>query len=307
VTLSSSTTSRLYIRARECRALLSGKEQPAANLMNIPQVRVPFPSLAMRSELHRNQVTDAQTVHENLNGVSAGTHEVEADYSGGDMLASLEVVLYWLGSAVVVALIGLAIIEPERIERTLTPLMFKAPNGDHIQIANVGWSAVEMAKADDRIKQIDAEHKFEVIDSPPQVTDDFDQGSQSQTDITGSAAPIRTASADTTGSAAPIPTASAAASIDIDQSLAIEFPTAAYEPHKSADAMKRHPLRRAKVAAKRSVSNNPQANSGANSKPIELPPNFTNSAYWRYCRAQFGNRDPGPCAVDYRAELRNRR
>jgi hypothetical protein len=188
--------------------------------MNIPQVRVPFPSLAMRSELHRNQVTDAQTVHENLQGVSAGTHEVEADYSGGDMLAS---VLHWLGSAVLVALIGLAIIEPERIERTLTPLMFKAPNGDHIQIANVGWSAVEMAKADDRIKQIDAEHKFEVIDSPPQVTDDFDQGSQSQTDITGSAAPIRTASADTTGSAAPIPTASAAASIDIDQSLAIEF------------------------------------------------------------------------------------
>ena len=273
--------------------------------MNIPQVRVPFPSLAMRSELHRNHVTDAQTVHENLNGVSAGTHEVEADYSGGDMLASLEVVLHWLGSAVLVALIGLAIIEPERIERTLTPLMFKAPNRDHIQIANVGWSAVEMAKADNRIKQIDAEHKFEVIDSPPQVTDDFDQRSQSQTDTTGSA-PIRTASADTTGSA-PIPTASAAGSIDIDQSLAIEFPTAVYEPHKSADAMKRHPLRRAKVAAKRSVSNNPQANLGANSKPIELPPNFTNSAYWRYCRAQFGNRDPGPCAVDYRAELRNRR
>ena len=204
------------------------------------------------------------------------------------MLSRLEVALHWLGSAAVVAFIGLAIIEPERVERTLTPLMFKAPNGDPIQIANVGWSAVEMAKADDRIKQIHAEHKFEVIDSPPQVTDDFDQGSQSQTDITGR-------------------TASAAASIDIDQSLAIEFPTATYEPHKSADAMKRHPLRRAKVAAKRSVSNNPQANSGANSKPIELPPNFTNSAYWRYCRAQFGNRDPGPCAVDYRAELRIRR
>jgi TolB-like protein len=41
----------------------------------------------------------------------------------------------------------------------------------------------------------------------------------------------------------------------------------------------RHPLRRAKVAAKRSVSNNPQANSEANSKPVKLPPNFTNSAY----------------------------
>ena len=170
----------------------------------------------------------------------------------------------------------------------------KAKLADEIELGfEARWSAVDLDKSDDRIKQIDAEHKFEVIDSPPQVTDDFDQGSQSQTDITGSAAPIRTASA--------------AASIDIDQSLAIEFPIAVYEPHKSADAMTRHPLRRAKVAAKRSVSNNPQANSGANSKPIELPPNFTNSTYWRYCRAQFGNRDPGPCAVDYRAELRNRR
>jgi hypothetical protein len=324
VTLSSSTTSRLYIRARECRALLPGKEQPAANLMNIPQARVPFPSLAMRSELHRNHVTDAQTVHENLNDVSAGTHEVEADNSGGDMPASLGVVLHWLGSAVVVAFIALAIIEPERVERALTPLMFKAPNGDRIQIANVGWSAVEMAKSDDRVKQIDAEHKFEVIDPPPQVTDDFDQRSRSQTDTSGSApiptssaagsididqslaiefpiaayephksaadtsgsAPIPTSSAagsididqslaiefpiaayephksavDTTGSA-PVPTSSAAGSIDIDQSLAIEFPIAAYEPHKSAVAMKRHPLPRAKVAAKRSVSNNPQANS----------------------------------------------
>ena len=211
-------------------------------------------------------MTEAQTVHENLNGVSAGTHEVEADYSGGDMLASLEVALHWLGSAVVVAFIGLAIIEPERVERTLTPLMFKAPAGDRIQIANVGWSAVEMARSDDRSfdKQIDAEHEFKVIDSPPQVTDDFDRGSQSQTDTTGSA---------------PILTPSAAESIDTDQSLAIEFPTAAYEPPKSADAMKRHPLRRAEVAAKRSVSNNPQANSEANSKPVELPPNFTNSAY----------------------------
>jgi hypothetical protein len=151
--------------------------------------------------------------------------------------------------------------------------MFKAPAGDRIQIANVGSSAVEMARSDDRSfdKQIDAEHEFEVIDSPPQVPDDFDQGTQSQTDTTGSA---------------PIPTSSAAGSIDIDQSLAIEFPIAAYEPHKSADAMKRHPLQRAKhplrraeVAAKRSVSNNPQANSEANSKPVELPPNFTNSAY----------------------------
>ena len=123
------------------------------------------------------------------------------------------------------------------------------------------WSAVDLAKSDDRIKQIDAEHEFKV--TPPQVTDDFDQGSQSQTDTTGSA---------------PIPTSSAA-EIDIDQSLAIEFPTAAYEPHKSAGAIKRHPPSRAKDAAKRVGSNNPQANSEAKSKPIELLPNFTNSGY----------------------------
>jgi hypothetical protein len=218
----------------------------------------------MRSELHRKNASDAQTVHENLNGVSAGTYEVEADNSRADMLASLEVVLFWLGSAVVVAFIALAIIEPERVERALTPLMLKA---DRIQFANVGWSAVEMARSDDRSfdKQIDAEHEFKIIDFPPQVTDDFDRGSQSQTDTTESA---------------PIPTSSAAESIEIDQSLAIEFPTAAYEPHKSADATKRHPRQRAKVAAKRSVSINPQANSEANSnysKPIELLP--PNSAY----------------------------
>ena len=198
----------------------------------------------------------------------AGSHELEADNSWGDRLASLEVVLYWLGCAVAVAFIALAIIEPERVERTLTTLMFKASN---IQIANVGRSAVETG--DDRIEQIDAERKFEVIDglyggafaptSPPQVTDGFDQRSQSQTDITGSA---------------PIPTSSAAESIDIDPSLAIEFPVAAYQPHKPTDAMKQPPLRRAKeVAAKRSVSNNPQADS-VDSKPIEKPPPAT-SAY----------------------------
>src|SRR4029077_16391900 len=137
------------------------------------------------------------------------------------------------------------VIEPERVERILTPSMFKASN---IQIANVGRSAVEAG--DDQIEQIDAEHKFMVIKglyggafaptSPPQVTDGFDQRSQSQTDITGSA---------------PIPS-----SIDIDPSLAIKFPVAAYQPHKSTDAMKQPPLRRAKeVAAKQSVSNNPQA------------------------------------------------
>jgi hypothetical protein len=159
----------------------------------------------MRSALERNQVTHAQTVDENLNGVSAGTYEVEADNSRADMLASLEVVLHWLGSAVAVAFIGLAIIEPVRVERTLTSLMFKARDiqiadagwaaervertltslvfkARDIQIADVGWAAVEMAKSDDRIRQIDAEHKFEVIDPPPQVADDFDQRSQSQTD-----------------------------------------------------------------------------------------------------------------------------
>src|SRR4029453_6701509 len=205
------------------------------------------------------------------NDVSAGTHGVEAVFSEGDMIASLEVVLHWLGSAVAVAFIGLAILEPERVERTPTSLMFKARDLQiadvgwaaervertltslmfkvrDIQIADVGWAAVEMAKSDDRIRQIDAEHKFEDIDSPPQVVDDFDQRSQSETDITGSG---------------PIPTSSAAVSIDIDQSLAIEFPTAAYEPHKSVDAIKRHPLprakhppERAKVAAKRRVLNN---------------------------------------------------
>jgi hypothetical protein len=199
---------------------------------------------------------------------AAGSHELEADNSRGDRLASLEVFLYWLGCAVAVAFIALAVIEPERVERTLTPSMFKASN---IQIANVGRSAVETGNSDDRIEQIDAEHKFEIIEglyggafaptSPPQVTDGF-QRSQSQTDITGSA---------------PIPTSSAAKSIDIDQSLAIEFPVAAYQPHKSTDAMK-PPLRRAKeVAAKRSVSNNPQADS-ADSEPIEQPPSTT-SAY----------------------------
>jgi hypothetical protein len=182
--------------------------------------------------------------------LTAAGVQLEADKSWSEGLASLEVVLHWLGCAAAVAFIALAIIEPERLERTLTPSMFKASN---IQIANVGRSAVETGKSDDRIEQIDAEHKFEVIEglygdafaptSPPQVTDGFDQRSQSQTDITGSA---------------PIPTSSAAESIDIDPSLAIEFPVAAYQPHKSADAMKQPPLRRAnQVAAKRSVSNNP--------------------------------------------------
>lgn len=153
----------------------------------------------------------------------------------------------------------------------LTPLMFNAPAGHRIQVAKVRWSAVEMAKSDDRIfeKQDDAENKFKII-SPPEFTDDFDRRSQSKRDITGSAS---------------IRTASAATSIDIDQSLAIEFPIAAYEPYKWVTAVKRPPLRRAKIAVNqpRRVSNNPQTNREATNtyyKPIELPPiNFTTSAY----------------------------
>src|SRR5262249_16519592 len=129
----------------------------------------------------------------------------------------------------------------------LTPLVFKVPDGDRIQNANVRWPAVEMAKSEDRIfdKQIDAE----------------------QTDITGSA---------------PIPTPGAAGSIDIDQTLAIEFPVGAYEPHKVAGVIKRHP-RRAKIATNqlRSLSNNFQASAEANFnhyKPMP-PPNFTISGY----------------------------
>src|SRR5262245_50450647 len=109
----------------------------------------------------------------------------------------------------------------------LIPLVFKTP--DAHSNGNVRWSAVEIAKSEDRIfeKQIDVE--------PRQFTGDFDQRSQSQTDITGIAL---------------IPTSGAAGSIDIAKSLAIEFPTAAYEPQKVAGAIKRHPLRRAKVDRK---------------------------------------------------------
>jgi hypothetical protein len=116
----------------------------------------------------------------------------------------------------------------------LIPLVFKAP--DAYSNANIRSSAVEIAKSEDRIfeKPIDVEHKFEVTTLPRQFTGDFDQRSQSQTDITGIAL---------------IPTSSAAGFIDIAKSLAIEFPTAAYEPQKVAGAIKRHPLRRAKVAA----------------------------------------------------------
>jgi hypothetical protein len=145
----------------------------------------------------------------------------------------------------------------------LIPLVFKTP--DAHSNANVRWSAVEIAKSEDRIfeKQIDVEKKFEVTTLPRQFTGDFDQRSQSQTDIT-------------------VPTSSAAGSIDIVKSLAIEFPIAAYEPQKVAGAIKRHPLRRAKVAANQ-LRKSLQANAEANTnyyKPIELPPpNFTTSAY----------------------------
>src|SRR5262245_8543775 len=138
----------------------------------------------------------------------------------------------------------------------LISLMFKAPQRDRIQIANVSSSAVEIAKSEDRI---------------------FDnQSSQSQTDLTGSIH-INSTNAPTHSSSA--------ASTDLDQSLAIEFPIAAYEPHTPEKAMKRPSRVRAKTAANRprTVSNSPQVNSTANNnyyKPIELPkPNFTTSAY----------------------------
>ena len=43
--------------------------------------------------------------------------------AGADLLESIEVVLYWLGCSVAVALIGFAIIEPERVERSMTGIM----------------------------------------------------------------------------------------------------------------------------------------------------------------------------------------
>jgi hypothetical protein len=135
----------------------------------------------------------------------------------------------------------------------LISLMFKAPDRDRIQIANLSSSAVEIAKSEDRI---------------------FDnQSSQSQTDITGSI--------HITSTKAPTHNSSAA-STDLDQSLAIEFPIAAYEPHTPKKAV---PSRvRANAANRpRTVSNSPQVNSAANNnyyKPVELPkPNFTTSAY----------------------------
>lgn len=151
----------------------------------------------------------------------------------------------------------------------LIPLVFKVPDRDRIQIANARWSIIEKAKSEDRIfdKQIDAEHKFKV----PPFTDDFDQRSRNRTEITGSAAPA--------------PTANTTLSILIDQSLAIEFPTDAYEPNNFVLATKRHPMRRAKVSANkvRRVSNNSRANSEGHInyyQPLELPqPNFTTSAY----------------------------
>ena len=62
---------------------------------------------------------------------AADSHELEADNSGGDRLASLEVALPWLGCAVAVVFIALAIIEPERVERTFEPL-----NVQSIQYSN---------------------------------------------------------------------------------------------------------------------------------------------------------------------------
>ena len=48
-----------------------------------------------------------------------GAYVRNARNIGGDMLARSEAVLYWLGSGVAVAFIGLVVIEPERVERTM--------------------------------------------------------------------------------------------------------------------------------------------------------------------------------------------
>ena len=42
---------------------------------------------------------------------------------GGDMLARSEAVLYWLGSVMVVAFIGLVVVAPERVDRTMMGIL----------------------------------------------------------------------------------------------------------------------------------------------------------------------------------------
>jgi hypothetical protein len=42
---------------------------------------------------------------------------------GGDMIATLELVLYWLVASVTAAFIGLAVLAPERVDRTMMDIL----------------------------------------------------------------------------------------------------------------------------------------------------------------------------------------
>jgi uncharacterized membrane protein len=42
---------------------------------------------------------------------------------GGDMIATLELVLYWLVSTVAVAFIGLAVVTPQQVDRTILDIL----------------------------------------------------------------------------------------------------------------------------------------------------------------------------------------
>src|SRR5262245_40156954 len=158
----------------------------------------------------------------------------------------------------------------------LTPLMFKAPDRDHIQIENARWSAVAIAKLNDRIfdQKIDGENELTpTVSAPPAFAED--RASQSQIDVMGSPYLISIVRRRSTTSA----------SVDRDQSLGIEFPVAAYEPPKPRAAIKQSSRVRTKVTPnrQRSVSSNQEINAWANDnfyKHLELPqPNFTTSAY----------------------------
>jgi hypothetical protein len=54
-----------------------------------------------------------------------GAYVRNARNIGGDMLARSEAVLYWLGSGVAVAFIGLVVVAPERVDRTMMDILTK--------------------------------------------------------------------------------------------------------------------------------------------------------------------------------------
>jgi hypothetical protein len=54
---------------------------------------------------------------------SVGAYVRAARNIGGDMLARSEAVLYWLGSGVAVAFIGLVVLAPERVDRTMLDIL----------------------------------------------------------------------------------------------------------------------------------------------------------------------------------------